>query len=116
MSAVRCRCTEARDTSRAAQTAVVRPLPGVKATTAAIPICRGTRTPAPSRPAALSLFLEDDDCFRLIEAAAQGGILPIGLGQFGLQRVRRNLFRTAHAGLKCTQSAGFTLTTPVAQG
>ena len=56
MSAVRYRCTEARDTSKAALAAVVRPLPGVKATTAVLTMCRGARTPAPSRPEALPLF------------------------------------------------------------
>ena len=36
-------------------------------------------------------FLDGDDRFRLIQTAAQSGILTIGLGQFSLQRVRRSL-------------------------
>ena len=48
--------------------AVVRPMPGGNATTAAITICRCCRTPAPSRPAALPLFLAGDDRLRLIQA------------------------------------------------
>ena len=60
-------------------------------------------------------FLDGDDRLRLIQTAAQSGILRVGLGEFGLQRVRRNLFRTARAGLQRAQSAGSALTPPVAQ-
>ena len=75
----------------------------------------------PSRPAAAGglplpfvqkrshLFLDGDDRFRLIEAAVQSGILTIGLGQFGLQRVRGRLLRAARAGLKCDRSANLAL-------
>jgi len=57
VSATRCRCTLARDTSSAAQMAAVRRPPGAKATTAPITICRCCRTSALSRPEAPTLFL-----------------------------------------------------------
>jgi len=78
-------------------------------------ICRCCRSPAPSRPEALPLFLDGDDCLRLIQAAAQGGILAIGLGQFGLQRIDRSFLGTARTRLQRAQSAGFALPPPVAQ-
>jgi len=44
--------------------------------------------------------LDGDDCLRLIQAAAQGGILTISPGQFGLQRIDRSLLRTARTPLQ----------------
>ena len=66
--------------------------------------CRSTDARDTSKPAqeALRVFLNGDDRFRLIQAAA-GGIRLIGLGHFGLQRVNRSLFGTARAG-KATPS------------
>ena len=61
-------------------------------------------------------FLDGDDRRRLIEAAAQGGILTIGFGKRGLQRLRRNLFRPVRAWRERAQGPGFTLAPPVAQG
>ena len=49
-------------------------------------------------------FLNGDDRLRLIQAASQSGILTIGLGKLGLQRVRRNLFRPALTRPQRTQS------------
>ena len=64
----------------------------------------------------MELFLDGDDCLRLIQAAAQGGILAIGLGQFSLQRVGLRFFRTARTRLQRPQNACVSLATPVAQG
>ena len=61
-------------------------------------------------------FLDGDDRLRLIQAAAQSGILMIGFGKFGLLGVRLNHFRPAMTRLQRAQGPRFTLAPPVAQG